>query len=103
MAVVLIGGMDRLYRQYVEAAAARGVLLKVFTGQERSIEKQLGDADFLILCTAKVSHSAKKEVLCHARHKGIPVRFVHSAGVSSLQRCLSECASCPTPCAGSIS
>ena len=98
MAAVLIGGMDRLHRQYVEAAAERGVTLKVFNGQERSIEKQLGGADFLILCTAKVSHSAKKEVLCHAQRRGIPVRFVHSAGVSSFRCCLAECASCCCNC-----
>ncbi|MDR2510814.1 MAG: DUF2325 domain-containing protein [Spirochaetaceae bacterium] len=101
MAAVLIGGMDRLYRQYMEAAAESGITLKVFNGQERSIEKQLGAADFLILCTAKVSHSAKKEVLCHAKRNGIPVRFVHSAGVSSLRCCLSQCAGCPAPCVGS--
>ncbi|MDR2480969.1 MAG: DUF2325 domain-containing protein [Spirochaetaceae bacterium] len=99
MAVVLIGGMDRLYRQYVGAAEERGVALKVFNGQERSIEKQLGGADFLIICTAKVSHSAKREVLCYARRKGIPVRFVHSAGVSSLRCCLQECAVCPAAAA----
>ena len=95
MSDVLIGGMDRLHRQYIDEAALRGVALKVFNGQERSIEKKLGGADMLILCTAKVSHSAKKEAQEYAKRKGIPVLLVHSAGVSSLRCCLKQCASCP--------
>lgn len=85
MNAVLIGGMDRLYRAYMELASSCGVGLKVFSGQERNIEKQLGYADVLILCTGKVSHSARIQVLKHAAENNIPVRMIHSAGVSSLR------------------
>ena len=98
MSAVLIGGMDRLHRQYKNAAADLGVGLKVFSGQERSVEKQLGSAELLILCTAKVSHSAKIEVMEYARAKGIPVQLLHSAGVSSLRCCLKQCALCDGGC-----
>ena len=91
MCAVLVGGMDRLHREYVETAKSLGVALKVFNGQERSIEKQLGGADMLILCTGKVSHSARREVIKHAGAKNIPVRMIHSAGVSALRCCIEEC------------
>jgi hypothetical protein len=84
----MVGGMDRLHREYIEAAKSLGVALKVFNGQERSIEKQLGGADMLILCTGKVSHSARREALKHAESNCIPVRMMHSAGVSSLRCCI---------------
>lgn len=91
MCAVLVGGMDRLHREYIETAKSLGVALKVFNGQERSIEKQIGRADMLILCTGKVSHSARRELIKHAGANQIPVRMIHSAGVSSLRCCITEC------------
>ena len=91
MCAVLIGGMDRLHREYIETAKSLGVHLKVFAGQERSIKKQLGGADLLILCTGKVSHSARQEVTRHASVKNIPLFMIHSSGVSSLRGCIENC------------
>ena len=91
MCAVLIGGMDRLHREYIKAAKSLGVSLKVFAGQERSIRKQLGGADLLILCTGKVSHSARQEVVTHASVKKIPLFMIHSSGVSSLRCCIENC------------
>ena len=91
MCAVLIGGMDRLHRKYIETAKSLGVNLKVFAGQERSIKKQLGGADLLILCTGKVSHSARQEVTNHASLKKIPLFMIHSSGVSSLRYCIENC------------
>jgi ABC-type uncharacterized transport system substrate-binding protein len=83
--------MDRLHREYIKAAKSLGVSLKVFAGQERSIRKQLGGADLLILCTGKVSHSARQEVVTHASVKKIPLFMIHSSGVSSLRGCIENC------------
>ncbi|MDR2482927.1 MAG: DUF2325 domain-containing protein [Treponema sp.] len=91
MSAVLIGGMDRLHREYIETAKSLGVNLKVFAGQERSIKKQLGGADLLILCTGKVSHSARQEAAKHASLKKIPLVMIHSSGVSSLRCCIADC------------
>jgi hypothetical protein len=90
MSAVLIGGMDRLHRDYIEAAKSLGVKLKVFFGQERSIKKQLGSTDILILCTGKVSHSARKEVVRFAGLNNIPMRMIASPGVSSLRNCIEK-------------
>ena len=90
MCAVLIGGMDRLCQDYIGAAKTLGVELKVFTGQERSLKNRVGLADVLILFTGKLSHSAKNEALQHAKTNNIPVRMLHSSGVSSLRRCIAE-------------
>ncbi|MDL2280054.1 DUF2325 domain-containing protein [Desulfovibrio sp. OttesenSCG-928-G11] len=87
MCAALIGGMDRLHQEYIEAARDLGVDLKVFTGQERSIRRQLGGVDMMILCTGKVSHAARAEAVKHARSNKIPLRMVHSSGLSSLRKC----------------
>ncbi len=87
MCAVLVGGMDRLRNDYMEAAKEQGVSLKVFTGQERSIKSQIGDADMLILFTGKVSHAARKEAMKYAKSNNIPVKLVHSSGVTALRGC----------------
>lgn len=85
MCATLIGGMDRLRRDYINAAKARGIDLKVFTGKENQISSQMGYPDLVIVFTSKVSHAARKEVLSYAKSRNIPVRMVHSCGVSTLR------------------
>ena len=89
MCVALVGGMDRLKRDYESAAKKCGVTLKIFTGKESCLVDKMGSPDMAILFTAMISHNAKAEVMQHSRSKGIPVHFLHTHGVSSLRRCLS--------------
>jgi cellobiose-specific phosphotransferase system component IIB len=91
MSAVMIGGMDRLHRDYIETAKSLGIDLKIFSGQERSIRKALGSADVVILCMGKLSHSARIETRKCADSRKIPVQMIHSAGVSSLRICLERC------------
>jgi len=78
--------MDRLRREYINAAKATGVDLKVFTGKENSIASQIGSPDLVIVFTNKVSHAARKEVMHYAKSRNIPVKMVHNCGVSSLRQ-----------------
>ena len=90
MCAALVGGMDRLRKEYIDTARGLGVNLKVFTGQERSIRSQLGELDMMILFTGKVSHAARQEAVKHAKANNIPLRMVHSSGVSALRKCFEE-------------
>ncbi|MFV0421981.1 DUF2325 domain-containing protein [Oleidesulfovibrio sp.] len=90
MCATLIGGMDRLKRDYIDTAKKNGVNLKVFTGKENKISGQMGATDLVIVFTNKVSHSARKEVMQYARSRSIPVTMLHSCGISTLRQCLSS-------------
>lgn len=90
MCVALVGGMDRLRRDYENAARRCGVKLKVFTGKESCLIDKLGRVDRTILFTSMISHNARTEVMQKSRSMGIPVTFLHSNGVSSLRQCLAE-------------
>lgn len=90
MCAALIGGMDRLKKEYLEEARKSGVKLKHFTGKERKISKELGNVDFVVMFTNKVSHKARKDVLDALRGKDVPVYMHHSCGVSTLRRQLDE-------------
>ncbi len=80
--------MDRLRRDYENAAKELGVALTVCTGKESCLADKMGTPDLAILLTDMVSHSARTRVLQKSRRAGIPVRFLKTNGVSGLRRCL---------------
>ena len=88
MCVALVGGMDRLKRDYENAAKKCGVTLKTFTGKESCLVDTLGCPDMAIVVTSMISHNARAEVMQRSKSLGIPVRFLHACGVSSLRQCL---------------
>lgn len=88
MCVTLIGGMDRLEKDYVAAAADVGHTLRCITKNERNFTQKIGHPDALIVFTNKVSHEARRKAVQMARAQNIPVQLVHSCGVSSLRECL---------------
>jgi hypothetical protein len=88
MSVVLIGGMDRLERQYLDEAARAGVSLRVFNTAKPGIASKLKNVDAVVIFTNKVSHRARNEVLSAARANNIPVFMHHACGVCTLRECL---------------
>ncbi len=88
MCFTLIGGMDRLKQDYISAARARGHELKCISRNERNFPDKIGSADALIVFTNKISHEAKRKAMQVAKSRGIPIRLVHSCGVSTLRECL---------------
>lgn len=88
MCVALIGGMDRLERDYENEAGKHGVELRVFTKTKTGMASRLKSVDVMVMFTGKVSHRMKSEAISAARSKSIPVMMVHSCGVSSLRECL---------------
>ncbi|WP_018124801.1 DUF2325 domain-containing protein [Desulfovibrio oxyclinae] len=90
MCAALIGGMDRLKREYMNEAKKQGVKLKFFTGKERNISGSVGGVDLVVMFTNKISHKARNEVMGVVKSREIPMVMHHSCGVSSLRRCLHE-------------
>ena len=88
MCVTLIGGMDRLKSDYIAAARERGWSLRCISRNERNFAEKIGNPDALIVFTNKISHEAKRKAVQVARSKNIPLRMIHSCGVSSLRDCL---------------
>ncbi len=88
MCVTLIGGMDRLHKDYIAAAKEKGHFLKCIARNERNFIEKIGNPDALIVFTNKISHEAKRKAVQVARSRNIPLHLVHSCGVSSLRECL---------------
>lgn len=88
MCVALIGGMDRLKRDYVNEAKRFGIDLRVYTRSEKGLTSKVMNVDAVIIFTNKVSHQARREVMIAAKAKKIPVLMCHSCGICTLRNCL---------------
>ncbi len=88
MCVALIGGMDRLERDYEAEARKHGVELRVYTKTKTGLATRLKTVDVMVMFTGKVSHQLKREAVSAARSRSIPVIMAHSCGVCSLRECL---------------
>lgn len=86
--IALIGGMDRLERQYIDEAKKLGIVLKVYTKSLNEIEAKIKNVDAMVIFTNKVSHGVKGVVMTTAKSRGIPVLLQHSCGICTLRNCL---------------
>ncbi len=90
MSVALIGGMDRLVRNYIHEAKQAGINLKVFTKLETKLSAKVKNVDAIVIFTNKVSHKAKKEAMNAARLRNIPIFMHHSCGICTLRECFNH-------------
>ena len=88
MRATLIGGMTRLRKDYIAAAARAGVRLTALSGSEKDVAARIGATDRLIVFTNMISHSARNKAVHAARSRHIPVTMAHSCGVSTLSNLL---------------
>ena len=90
MCVAVIGGIDRLARNYFTEAEKLWIDLRVFTKPEPEMASKIRNVDALVIFTNKVSHRAKREALNIAKAKNIPVYMHHSCGIFTPRDCLSR-------------
>lgn len=88
MSVVIIGGNERMSRQYEEICSAHGCHAKVFPKENGPIEKKIGSPDFIILFTRTVSHKMVQGAVKAAKKNDIPIARVQSSSVSALRALL---------------
>lgn len=89
MCIALIGGMDRLHREYINEAERFGINLKVFSKSETGIDTKVKNVDAIVIFTNKVSHKLKREVMNISKSNNIRVLMSHSCGICTLRNCLS--------------
>ena len=90
MSVVIVGGHDRMVRQYKEICEDRQWKAKVFTQMRTGLDKQIGCPDLLILFTNTVSHKMVNTAIQEAKRNNIPVARIHSSSASALHSVLEE-------------
>ncbi len=88
MSIAVIGGMDRLKRDYQKVGAKYGVDIYHFERGRQGLEKRLGKMDAIVIFTGRVSHNAMLQARSAGTARGVRVSMSRSCGLSSLGRCL---------------
>ena len=95
MSTLLIGGLDRMEKDYIHIGSKRGHNVKVYTQLPTRFEKVMGEPDGIVLFTGTVSHAMVKVAVKVAKNRNIPIIRSHSSSLKALERelCkLEECA-----------
>ena len=90
MSVVIIGGNERMSRQYADVCTAHGYDAKVFPKETGPIEKKIGSPDLMILFTSTVSHKMVNCAVEEAKKKSIPVCRCHTSSAAALENILKQ-------------
>lgn len=87
MSVVIVGGNDRMARQYKDICEAYRCRAKVFT-QMQGLKEKIGSPDLLVLFTGTVSHKMIKTALGEADGHRTKIVRCHSSSASALRKIL---------------
>ena len=88
MSVVIIGGHDRMVRQYKEICENHKYKAKVFTQMKTGLDKLIGRPDLLILFTNTVSHKMARCAVEEAERCNADVVRCHTSSKNALQEIL---------------
>lgn len=89
MSAVIIGGNDRMVRQYKDLCKSYHCKAKVFT-QLKGLRSQIGSPDLLVLFTNTVSHKMVHTALAETKGKKLTVVRCHSSSMSALNQILTQ-------------
>ncbi|MCI8453209.1 MAG: DUF2325 domain-containing protein [Lachnospiraceae bacterium] len=95
MSVVIIGGHDRMVRQYKEICEQHTYKAKVFTQMRTGLHKQIGSPDLLILFTSTVSHKMLRCILDKIDKEKTDIVRCHTSSGSALTEILERHAAWP--------
>ena len=84
MSVVIIGGHDRMVRQYKEICENHKYKAKVFTQMKTGLDKLIGRPDLLILFTNTVSHKMVRCVLDEVDENRTDIVRCHTSSGTAL-------------------
>ena len=89
MSVVIVGGNDRMVRQYKDLCASYKCKAKVFT-QMSGLKDKIGSPDLLVLFTGTMSHKMLTCALNETKGKGAKVVRCHTSSMEALRGILEE-------------
>lgn len=88
MSIAILGGLDRLKRNYEKTGKQLGFEVKFFSQRVPGMSKRLNGVHGIVLFTDTISHPMVKEAMNAAKRYNIPVGRTHTSSVSSLKKCL---------------
>lgn len=90
MSVVIIGGHDRMVRQYKQICKEHKCRAKVFTQMPGNFRNQIGKPDVVILFTNTVSHKMVKCAVTEAEKSNANIIRCHTSSENALCKILDD-------------
>lgn len=90
MCGVIVGGHDRMAREYESICKKYGVKVKVYTQMPANMKSKIGSPDFLVVFTSTVSHKMMQCAVAEARRCNAEIIRSHSSSASALKGILSN-------------
>ena len=94
MSVVIVGGNERMERQYKDICKRHGCRAKVFAKMPADFKRKIGSPDLIILFTSTVSHKMVECATSEARRQNTAVARCHSSSACALKELLQNHCSC---------
>lgn len=90
MTIAVLGGLDRLKRNYEKKGKEFGMDIRVFSQGIPNMAQRLSQVNGIVILTGTVGHRMVGEALKAARQNRIPIERSHSSGMSAFSRQLEE-------------
>ncbi len=90
MSVVILGGNERMVRNYKDLCKEFKCEAKIFTEMTSGLRKQIGNPDLLVLFTSTMSHKMVRVALDEVDDKNTIIARSHTSSMAALRRILSE-------------
>ena len=84
MSVVIVGGNERMVRQYKELCQSYNCNARVYTKMNAGL-KNMGSPDLLVLFTSTISHTMVRCALREARGDHVRVARSHTSSMAALR------------------
>ena len=73
MSLLVIGGHERMEKDYYKLAKNRGYKTKVYTTMSSQVKNSIGSPDAIVIMTSTVSHKLSRIVESQAKKMNIPI------------------------------
>lgn len=90
MAVVVVGGNDRMSYRYKEICNSYKCKAKIFTQMPADFENKIGNPDLIVVFTNTCSHKMVARVNSRAGKNDILVEKIHNASANALKSVLDK-------------
>lgn len=87
MSIVIVGGNERMERQYADLCKSYSCKAKVFTKSSGSM-KCIGSPDLIVVFTGTVSHKMLRSVQAETKGQNVPIIHCHSSSMAALKNVL---------------
>ncbi|MDD3192752.1 MAG: DUF2325 domain-containing protein [Oscillospiraceae bacterium] len=90
MSVVIVGGNERMERQYKDICAEYRCWAKILTKMTGSFQNKIGSPDLLVLFTSTMSHKMVRSALSEIKGLDTVIARSHSSSMTALKGILEE-------------